>query len=209
MRSSLPQILLLAGLIGICGPASAGPVKSEYTIVELKRCKPIKEPKAEGAATEGEDQGASWWCPGPKGYKLYLAEGDLRFMMAYGKKAKEQRAATQTLPRFNSIFPDDQTERATLEWRTRYLKGKWTPFATILRYFTYDGDQDPPVRGQVLVVAKVGPKAGADACHVAYIDALANPDANALAQKVADEKAEAFDCMKDPEVVGLTGKSPM
>ena len=205
MRGRLPQFLLLAGLAGVCGPASAEPVKSEYTIVELKRCKQIKETEA----VEGEDQGAAWWCPGPKGYKLYLAEGDLRFMMAYGKKAREQRAATQTLPGFNSIFADDQTERATLEWRMRYLKGKWTPFATVLRYYTYDGAAEPPVRGQVLVVAKVGPKAGTDACHVAYIDALANPDANALAQRTADEKAEAFDCTKDPEAVGLTSTSPM
>lgn len=201
---SLPMVWM-ASLAALAGPAAAEPVKSDYTIIELKRCKPIKEPKAEAA----EDQGAAWWCPGPKGYKLYLAEGDLRFMIAYGKRAREQRAATQTLPRFNSIFPDDKTERATLEWRTRYVKGKWTPFATVLRYYTSDGDQNPPVNGQVLVVAKVGPKAGADACHVAYIDALANPDANALAQKVADEKAEAFDCTKEPEVVGLTGKSPM
>jgi hypothetical protein len=205
MHVILFAALGLAALAGLAATASAEPVKSEYTTMELKQCKPLPAAKDEG---EG-DASAAWWCNGLRGYKLFLAEGDLRQMLAYGKKAREQRAATQTLGRFNSIFPDDKTERATLEWRLRYTKGKWVPFATILRYHTFDGDQDPPVRGQVLVVAKVGPKAGTDACHVAYIDALANPDANALAQQAADERAEAFDCAKEPEVVGLTGKSPM
>jgi hypothetical protein len=205
MHVILFAALGLAALAGLAATASAEPVKSEYTTIELKQCKALPAAKDE---VEG-DAGAAWWCNGLRGYKLFLAEGDLRQMLAYGKKAREQRAATQTLGRFNSIFPDDKTERATLEWRLRYTKGKWVPFATILRYHTFDGDQDPPVRGQVLVVAKVGPKAGTDACHVAYIDALANPDANALAQQAADERAEAFDCTKEPEVIGLTGKSPM
>ena len=34
------------------------------------------------------------------------------------------------------------------------------------------------------------------------IDALANPDANVLARKVADEKAKDFDCANEPEIVG-------
>lgn len=205
MRVLTIVTLCLVALAWFARPSVAGPVRSEYTTIDLKQCKALKRPAGED---EG-DEGAAWWCPGPKGYRLYMAEGDLRFMVAYGRKAQEQRAAGQTLGKFNSIFPDDKTERATLEWRMRYQKGKWVPFATILRYHTYDGDQDPPVRGQVLVIAKVGPKAGTDACHVAYIDALANPDANALAQQAADERAESFDCTKEPEVVGLTGKSPM
>ncbi len=205
MRRITTVTLCLAVLTWLVQPSAAGPVRSEYTTIEFKQCKAFPKPAEE---VEG-DEGGAWWCPGLKGYKLYFAEGDLRTMIAYGKKAQEQRAATQTLGRFNSIFVDDKTERATMEWRMRYQKGKWVPFATILRYHTYDGDQDPPVRGQVLVVAKVGPRAGTDACHVAYIDALANPDANALAQRAADEKAEGFDCTKEPEVVGLTGKSPM
>lgn len=205
MRTPCIAAVSLAAIPFLVAPAIAEPVRSDYTTIELKQCKPLKASSDEA----GADQGAAWWCPGPKGYKLYLAEGDLRFMVAYGTKAQEQRAATQTLGRFNSIFPNDKTERATLEWRMRYQKGKWMPFATVLRYYTFDGDQDPPVRGQVLVVAKVGPRGGTDACHVAYVDALANPDANALAQKAADEKAERFDCTKEAEIVGLTGTSPM
>jgi hypothetical protein len=205
MRAVSVLAAILAGGASLVTGAAADPVKSEYTTIELKQCKALP---ADPGEVEG-DPGAAWWCSGRKGTRLFLAEGDLRFMVAYGRKAREQRAATQTLGRFNSIFPNDQTERATLEWRLRYAKGNWVPFATILRYHTFDGDQNPPIRGQVLVVAKVGPRNGTDACHVAYIDALANPDANALAQQTADEKAEGFDCATEPEVVGLTGKSPM
>ncbi|MEZ5926292.1 MAG: hypothetical protein R3D57_18125 [Hyphomicrobiaceae bacterium] len=205
MRNKLAATVMLGVISGTGPTAAADPVKSEYTTIELKRCKALPTDPEE---VEG-DSGAAWWCNGLRGYKLYLAEGDLRFMMAYGKRAREQRAATQTLRPFNSIFPDDQTERATLEWRMRYAKGKWVPFATILRYHTFNGDQSPPVRGQVLVVAKVGPRSGDEACHVAYVDALANPEANVLAQQAADETAESFDCTKEPEVIGLSGKSPM
>ena len=53
--------------------------------------------------------------------------------------------------------------------------------------------------GQVLVVTKIAPGA---TCHVAYVDALANPDANELARKAADEKAVDFDCENEPEIVG-------
>ena len=59
---------------------------------------------------------------------------------------------------------------------------------------------------RVLVVSKVGP---ADTCHVAYIDALANSDAIALARHVADTQAKAFDCRGEPRAEGAGGKSPM
>jgi len=46
------------------------------------------------------------------------------------------------------------------------------------------------------------------ACHVAYIDVKANPDANELARKAADESAFKFDCRKDKvTVVGSSGRA--
>jgi hypothetical protein len=41
------------------------------------------------------------------------------------------------------------------------------------------------------VVTKLGP---GGVCHVGYVDARANPDANELARKLADEKARTFRC---------------
>ena len=53
--------------------------------------------------------------------------------------------------------------------------------------------------GQVLVVTKVAPDA---TCHIAYVDALANKNANELARQAADETAMEFDCANEPRIVG-------
>jgi hypothetical protein len=43
-------------------------------------------------------------------------------------------------------------------------------------------------------------------CHVAYVDVKANPDANGLARKAADEFARGFGCGKDGvKVIGHSG----
>ena len=60
--------------------------------------------------------------------------------------------------------------------------------------------------GDVLVVSKVS---DTETCHVAYIDALANPDAIALARQVADKQTKSFDCRQEPHTEGGTGRSPM
>jgi hypothetical protein len=54
--------------------------------------------------------------------------------------------------------------------------------------------------GRELVVTKLGP---GGVCHVGYVDARVNPDANELARKLADENARTFKCGVDkPESVG-------
>jgi hypothetical protein len=45
-------------------------------------------------------------------------------------------------------------------------------------------------------------------CHVAYIDVKANPSANELARKAADETARGFKCGKDEvKVIGESGRA--
>jgi hypothetical protein len=45
-------------------------------------------------------------------------------------------------------------------------------------------------------------------CHVAYVDAGANPDHNVPARKAADESAAKFDCAKDKVmIVGKPGRA--
>lgn len=56
----------------------------------------------------------------------------------------------------------------------------------------------PVARNRVLVVPRLGP---GGVCHVGYVDARANPNANELAQQFADEHARAFQCGKDKPVV--------
>jgi hypothetical protein len=45
-------------------------------------------------------------------------------------------------------------------------------------------------------------------CHVAYVDVQANPNANELARKAADEIARNFKCGKDEvKIVGNSGRA--
>src|SRR5690606_17827543 len=84
-----------------------------------------------------------------------------------------------------------------IEWRLSNAEGGWKPFATILRYFVQreEGEDE----GQILVVTRLEPGA---TCHVAYIDAVANENANEMAREAADDLARDFDCADEPEIVG-------
>ena len=45
-------------------------------------------------------------------------------------------------------------------------------------------------------------------CHVAYVDVAANPDADALARKAADQGARDFKCGTDAvKVIGQSGRA--
>ena len=45
-------------------------------------------------------------------------------------------------------------------------------------------------------------------CHVAYVDVKANPNANELARKAADENARDFKCGKDEtKIIGERGRA--
>ena len=66
-----------------------------------------------------------------------------------------------------------------------------------MRWHTTVGADDPPVEGEVLVVTRLPP---GGVCHVGYVDGKANPDALALAQKIADGSARKFRCGKDKPI---------
>ena len=175
------RALCFASLVS-AGPAAAQQIESSYTDLDLNTmCTVI----------ESDDFGTMWANDGLKGIPVMVTEGDLRMFVSYGLTSTTEKAAEQTLPPFNHLGEK-------IEWRVSNLEGHWKPFATILRFFTQreEGEDE----GQVLVVTKVGPGA---TCQIAYVDALANPDANELARKVADEKARDFDCETgEPEYVG-------
>ena len=174
-------VLAAAGLAAFAGTASAQTVISTYTDVDLDTC----------TVVSADDFGATWACPGYKGIPVMIGEGDLRFFVSYGLTSTTERAAEQTLPPFNHLG-------SRIEWRIGNVGGEITPFATILRFFVArpDGEEG---EGQVLVVTRLGPGA---TCHVAYVDAQANSNANELARKAADETAQGFDCANEPEIIG-------
>ena len=166
--------------LALCLPANAQQIESTYTDLDLDLC----------SIVSSDDFGTTWACPGYKGIPVMVAEGDLRFFVSYGLTSTTERAASQTLPPFNYAGP-------RIEWRMDNLEGRWKPFATILRFFVQAGTDEP--EGQILVVTKLAPDA---TCHVAYVDAKANSNANELAREAADELARDFDCDAEPETRG-------
>lgn len=94
------------------------------------------------------------------------------------------RPLGQTIPPFNNLGPK-------LEWRAPQRAGA-EPFATIVRYTYQQMSEDGSYsNGQVLVVSRF--RSG-DSCHVAYVDALANANANEMAREVADKYATGGNC---------------
>ena len=141
--------------------------------------------------------------PGATGAGLIvlISEDDLREIVSVGRTrmaaAKEPAAGTWFAP-FNSTAP-------TVEWRA--ADGK--PFAIIQRWHLADHSEpdkeDRPTTKAMLAVTRLPPGA---VCHVAYVDAQANPNPNELARKAADDLARNFKCGKDEvKVIGETGRA--
>lgn len=170
-------VCVLAPLLAT-GASIAQAFDSAYTDLRLSQC------QLQPADPEDPVGGGIWWCEGYAGIPVRVAEGDLRFLVSFGANAANELAASQTLPQFNHIH-------TTLEWRlaTNPADGRRYPIATILRYFTQN---DTGQEGQVLVVTKLG--GPGQVCHIGYIDALLNPDANTLARQVAELGAAQFVC---------------
>ena len=169
------RMILLPVLCALGSPPALA-ADSAYTSLDLDRC--VLDPP------DPRDplQSGVWHCEGYAGIPVLVTEGDLRFMISYGPRAADELAATETWPAFNSIGE-------TLEWR---LDASGRPFATILRYFTQESNGS---QGQILVITRIGAPGGV--CHVAYVNALANPDANNLARQAADQLAPSFRCGVD------------
>jgi hypothetical protein len=168
------SMLAVAGTLGMAQPAFAA-FNSAYTDLNLDDC----------TVLQSDDFGTSWACPGYKGYPLYVAEGDLRFMLSYGFDAQNEPAAGQTVPPFNTLGPK-------MEWRLSNASGGFRPIATIVRYHTADPETGED-KGQVLVVTQL---VEGQTCQIAYIDAVANANANQMARDAADTSG-SFDCAKD------------
>ena len=154
---------------------------SAYTDLDIEQC----------LVLEADDFGASWACPGYKGFPLKVQEGDLRFSLGYGFNPETSSAGSQTLPPFNNLG-------SKIEWRLSNALGRWMPIATIVRYHTADPETGED-KGQVLVVTQL---VDGNTCHIAYIDAVANANANEMARQAADASGD-FNCANDEvETIG-------
>ncbi|HEX2216019.1 MAG TPA: hypothetical protein VHG27_04900 [Xanthobacteraceae bacterium] len=184
--------VLTAGVLltGSSSPLVAQTFDSVYTDLNVEQC-------GHRPGTQPEDHGY-WRCNGYAGIPIRVAASDQRMYMSFGRKAADQPAAGQTFPSFNNVY------KARIEWRRKKTGDNATPFAAIVRWNVKIDDDDRPSRGRVLVVTRLGERV----CHVGYVDALANKDANAVARRLADEHAAHFDCGKDKRIVlGERGES--
>jgi hypothetical protein len=177
---------VLAALLMTSPGAQASRVRSRYTTIEVKSCKALGQSQSVNVR--------SWMCPGLAGYPVYLAEKGHQQYISFGTGARNHRAAEQTLKPRNTIF-ESNARRPTIEWRFVRREGRDIPYAAIVRYSTTQNE----AKGRALVVTKI---AVGESCHVAYIDADANPDAIVLARNVADLEARAFDCKLEPRRMG-------
>ncbi len=173
--------------------SNAQTFSSSYTSTAPKDCRTVGKPSESGGTTQV--------CPGKSGFVVLIAEDDLRETVSVGR----DRAAAAKEPAAEAWFAPFNSTEHKVEWRT--ANGK--PFAIIQRWHIADGsdlDKDGrPNTKAMLMVTRLPPGA---VCHVAYVDAKANPDANELARNAADELARDFQCGKDQvKIVGQSGRA--
>jgi len=190
-------LICLAGLLACSNAGNADAQSlgsSTYTSTAPKDCRQIGKPsELDGSTTRV--------CPGKAGLMVLISEDDLREIVSVGrnrKAASEEPAAKVWFGPFNS-------SEITIEWRA--AGGK--PFAIIQRWHIADGTdldkQGRPNTKAMLVVTRLPP---GPVCHVAYVDATANPNANELARNAADEVARGFNCDRDEvKIIGTSGRA--
>jgi hypothetical protein len=192
--AGIAMAALFAGSPGLISAASAQTFGSSYTSTAPKDCRVT-------SGNTGVDDSTIRVCPGKAGLVVLISEDDLRETVSIGRN----RVAASREPAAQVWFGPFNSTTNTVEWRA--VDGK--PFAIIQRWHIADnGDQDKegrPTAKPMLAVTRLPPGA---VCHVAYVDVKANPDANELARKAADETARGFACGKDEvKVIGASGRA--
>jgi hypothetical protein len=179
---------------GLPLPATAQTFASLYTSTAPKNC------RVTSGGSPGGDS-STRVCPGKAGLVVLINEDDLRETVSVGRNA----TAAGEEPAAQSGFEPFNLATDIVEWRT--IDGK--PFAIIQRWSIADNSAPdrngrPTDRG-LLIVTRLPP---GPVCHVAYVDVKANPNANELARKAADENARDFNCGKGAiKVVGERGRA--
>jgi hypothetical protein len=192
-RITAAGLAVLMTCLGL-NSANAQSVGSSYSSTAPKDCRQIGKPSdLDGSTTRV--------CPGKGGLVVLIAEDDLREVVSVGRNRKQ--AAEE--PAANVWFAPFNSSQTTIEWRIAGTR----PFAMIQRWHIAD-NSDPDRQGRpntkaMLVVTRLPP---GPVCHVAYVDAIANPTANELARKAADDFARGFVCGKDEvKIIGAPGRA--
>ena len=147
------------------------------------------------------DGSTTGFCPGKSGLGILISEDDLRETVSVGRN----RLGASREPAAQTWFGPFNSTTNTMEWRP--ANGR--PYAIIQRWHIADNadrdKDDRPIAKPMLAVTRLSPGA---VCLVAYVDVQANPNANELARKAADEIARHFKCGKDKvKTVGNSGRA--
>lgn len=170
-------------------------IVSIYTSIAPKDCRVL---------SKGDENGwGARACKGPSGLAVVVSESDLRETVSVARTVK----IAENEPAAQSRFGPFSSTTNTIEWRTSDKARH--PFAMIQRWHLADNDDtgkdNRPIAKPMLVVTRLPP---GKVCHVAYIDVQANPDANELARKAADDIARDFKCGTDSlRVIGNSGRA--
>ena len=186
-------LTLIAASAAMILQSNAETIGSSYTSTAPKDCR-VK------SAGNGVDDSTIRVCPGKDGLIVLISEDDLREAVSVGRN----RLGASREPAAQSWFGPFNSTTNTVEWRS--ANGR--PFAIIQRWHIADNaDQDKsgrPIAKPMLAVTRLSP---GPVCHVAYVDVQANPDANELARKAADDLARKFKCGKDEvKIIGNSGR---
>ena len=135
-------------------------------------------------------------CPGLPGWPVVVLAAEHGAVVAFSERGIE--AQWQERPPIGGIFVNIGP---VLEWR---LDGAGAPIATILRYryemWNEDGN-GTHTASQYLAVAALREGADPGACHVAYVEAGQQPDANMIARQAADYLAPDWQCGVDEPII--------
>jgi hypothetical protein len=177
---ALPALAFLSDL------AYAQTAQSRYTELVGGRCRFVSIDRE-----TNEDQVKR--CPGHGGAEVETRSSHTRLFVSF--RFSKSQVAKDVVAAWSA--------GKTLEWRGPKTNKGFQPYAAILRLLMKDPESETrEADGEVLALIRVDPRE-AEACAMAFIDARANKDANALARVTADGLGPEFDCRSDkPQVAG-------
>ena len=148
-------------------------IESIYTDLAADKCKTVELNEDEAWSVQ--------LCKGVAGYKLEVAEGDIRqtINVIYPNGKKHE------LKLWNVVSPAFSSVGKKAEWRVKKKNGKIMPIALIVRYNASENAKNPEETTSYLTVTKITKD---KACVTDVVNPIKN--ANVKARKLADVSAD-------------------
>ncbi len=180
-----PVLASLVIALAMVGPACAQPGETANDSAYVRVFEDCSTREAEDEPVFFSD------CAGYGDWTVHILAGEHGAAVAYSRRGLEAQW-NENPPRVG-VFQD---LGEVMEWR---LDGSGTEFATIYRS-VFSGFE-PGQGGQYLTVSALRPEGETGACHVAYVEAAQQPQANQIARDAADYLAPDWQCGVDQPIV--------